>query len=291
MDFISGRVEDIKTKKANISSLAQNAHFHLSAAHKSLIALDTAMIEAFNEELGDRKWDDTKSTYVRIMNAEERRLVSDMERVFAGCRATMEKVVMAYLDHLQEIKDKPLTYNTPEEETRLASTMQTKEEYKSVRTAYSDAMIDLDAELSTGATPSHSIQSRVDDTKKAYEEMSKRLCDDALRYERIYRDELAQRVSTHFLAEQHLLRGVSSAMRDFMPYTKGLTLDWEQMREIRRTNLVAEKSSRFAAADDIDSSSAKGDLPLPGHLSNDHESQSGRIRQHSIDDADSLDEQ
>lgn len=287
VDFISNRVEEIKTKKANISALAHSARLQLSAAHKTLVELDTAMIAAFNDELGQRQWDDTQSTYTRLMNAEERRLVSDMERVFTRCRDTMQKVVFAYLDHLQQTEDKPLTYNTPDEEARLATVMQTKEQYKSVRTIYSDAMIDQDAELSTGASASHATQRRVEEAKKAYDEASECLCDDALRYERIFRDELAQRVSAHFLAEQHLLRGVSSAMRDFMPYTKGLTLDWQQMRETRRTNLAAEKASRYVDDDD-DITDGMHELPLPGVPSETRSSLSSR-KHDNHDDTDSID--
>lgn len=290
VDFISNRVEDIKSKKANVSTLARSARMQLSAAHKTLIELDTAIIAAFNDELGERKWDDAQATYTRVMNPEERRLVSDMERVFTRCRDTMQKVVFAYLDHLEQTESKPLTYNTPDEDVRLATVMQTKEEYKSVRTIYSDAMIDLDAELSTGGASSHATQKRVDEAKKSYDEMSERLCEDALRYERIYRDELAQRVSAHFLAEQHLLRGVSSAMRDFTPYTKGLTLDWEQMRETRRTNLAASKASRFIEDGDDDITSAMNDLPLPDTGRSDREiASSSRSRIRIDDDADSID--
>lgn len=267
VDFISRRVEDIKAKKARVTALANTAKHQLASARKTLHELDCAMVEAFNDELGERKWDDEKGTYTRMLNPEERRLVSDMERVFNRCRDTMDKVVASYVDHLDETMTKPLTYNTPDEEARLATVMETKEEYKAVRTLYSDAMIDVDAELSTGSAPSHGAQARLDEAKKSYEQMSDRLCEDALRYERIYRDELAQRVSAHFLAEQHLLRGVATAMRDFMPYTKGLTLDWQEMRATRRTNLAAAKGTKFDD-DEADVTNRLNDLPLPGSSSN-----------------------
>lgn len=212
--------------------------------------LDHSMLEAFKDELGERKWDETKGTYARVLHTEEKRLVADMERVLNRCRETMNKVVGSYVEHLDDITKKPLTYNTPEEDSRLEIVMQTKEEYKTVRTLYSDAMIDADAELASGAAASSANQERVAAAKAEYEDMSERLCDDALKYEKIYREELAQRVSAHFMAQQHLLRGVSSAMRDFAPYTRGLTLDWEELRNTRRANLAAAKRSGFDDDDD-----------------------------------------
>lgn len=264
VDFISRRVEDIKTKKANVSHLAGTAKQQLDTVRKTLVDLDAAMVQAFNDELGERKWDDDKSTYTRILNPEERRLVADMERVHNRCRETLDKVLETYLAHLDETVAKPLTFHTPDEEMRLTTVMTTKEEYKAVRTLYSDAMIDVDSDLSTGSAPSSAAQTRLDESKREYEAMSERLCDDALRYERVYRDELAQRVSAHFVAEMHLLRGVSTAMRDFAPYTKGLTLDWQQMRATRRSNLAAAKSSRYDDDErDAGALDSRGELPPP----------------------------
>lgn len=225
--------------------------------------MDHAILCAFKDELGERKWDDEKGTYTRMLHPEEKRLIADMDRVLSRCRETMEKVIDTYLEHLDDTAKKPLTYNTPEEEARLETVMETKEEYKAVRTLYSDAMIDLDGDLATGATPSASKQRQVEDTKKGYEEMSERLCEDALKYEQVYREELAQRVSSHFMAEQHLLRGVSTAMKDFMPYTRGLTLNWEEMRATRRANLAAAKRGDYAEDDGL-SAAMESSLPRAG---------------------------
>lgn len=269
VDFISRRVEDIKAKKARVSSLARSAEFQLKTVRKTLEELDSAMLESFNDELGERKWDDDKATYTRELNPEERRLVSDMERVFKRCRETMDKVVGAYCTHLEETVEKPLTFNTPEEESRLARVMETKEEYKLVRTTYSDAMIDVDAELSTGTAPNSQTQQRLDEAKKSYDQMSDRLCEDALKYERIYRDELAQRVSSHFLAQSHLLRGVSTAMKDFLPYSQGLTLNWQDMRATRRANLTQAKQRERRGDDDNDSLNDQfSHLPTPSSSPN-----------------------
>lgn len=236
--------------------------------------LDRSMLDAFRDELGERKWDDDKGTYTRELHTEEKRLVADMERVYKRCNETLQKVVSSYLAHLEDTSDKPLTFHTPDEDAKLETVMNTKEEYKVVRTLYSDAMIDLDAEYGTGGNPSSTAQQKVDDAKRNYDEMSERLCEDALRYERIYRDELSQRVSGHFTAEQQLLRGVSSAMKDFTPYTRGLTLDWEQMRSTRRSNLAAAKRGDYdddvALADRLEES-----LPGAGGFSDESNKRDG----------------
>lgn len=260
VDFISKRVEEIKGKKANVAALASSAKSQLKQAQKTMEELDRAMLEAYKDELGERKWDDNKSTYTRALHTEEKRLVADMERVLTRCKETMGKVMGAYLEHLEDTAQKPLTFNTPDEDSKLAVVMETKEEYKAIRTLYSDAMIDVDADLATGADPSPTKQAKVEDAKQRYEEMSERLCDDALKYEQIYREELAQRVAAHFTAEQHLLRGVGSAMRDFIPYTRGLTLDWEEMRTTRRANLSAAKRGGF---DDDDNGTGGMGSSLP----------------------------
>lgn len=260
MDFISKRVEEIKAKKASVTSLANTAKSQLKQTQKTMVELDRLMLDAFKDELGEREWDDTKATYNRVLQAEEKRLVQDMERVLSRCRETMDKVMGAYLEHLDDTALKPLTFNTPDEDASLAKVMETKEEYKLIRTVYSDAMIDVDAELAAGGNPTASKQQRVEQAKKAYDEMSDRLCDDALRYEKIYREELAQRVSAHFMAEQHLLRGVSTAMKDFMPYTRGLTLNWEELRNTRRVNLAAAKRGDYGE----DGSQFESPLPQAG---------------------------
>eukprot|EP00737_Agarophyton_chilense_P002011 gb/GEZJ01002276.1/.p1 GENE.gb/GEZJ01002276.1/~~gb/GEZJ01002276.1/.p1 ORF type:complete len:365 (-),score=71.91 gb/GEZJ01002276.1/:351-1445(-) len=274
VDFISKRVEDIKSKKARVHSLAVSAKIQLKETQKTITDLDRAMLDAFRDELGERKWDDDKGTYVRELHPEEKRLVADMERVLSRCRETMGRVVDSYLEHLEDTAKKPLTYNTPDEDMKLAKVMETKEQYKLVRTLYSDAMIDQDAELASGGNPSSAIQTKVDESKRTYEEMSEKLCDDALKYERIYRDELAQRVSSHFMAEQHLLRGVSLAMKDFMPYTKGLTLDWEEMRTTRRSNLAAMKRGGFDDDEDLSELMTTA-LPRPEPPSSEKKEKSG----------------
>lgn len=245
--------------------MASSAQHQLNSARKTIYDLDRAMLEAFTDELGERKWDDEHATYTRELNPEEKRLIADMEVVFTRCRDTMDKVVKTYTNHLEETCAKPLTHNTPDEEAKLATVMDTKEEYKVVRTAYSDAMIDIDAQLSTGGSPSTASQKKLEESKKTYEYMSDRLCEDALRYERIYRDELAQRVSTHFTAEQLLLKGIYSSMKDFSPYSQGLTLNWQDMRAARRANLSAAKESRYKRDDD---GYSDGDGDLSDRLSN-----------------------
>ncbi len=279
MDFISKRVEEIKTKKGEVSSLASSAKTQLKAARKTMVELDRAMIEAYKAELGERKWDDVKGTYTRALHPEEKRLVEDMERVLEKCMKTMDRVLDSYIAHLEDTARCPLTFNTPDEEDRLKRVMETKEQYKMIRTLYSDAMIDADAELATGGDLSESKKEKVAETKEKYDRMSETLCDDALRYEQIYREELAQRVSSHFTAEQQLLRGVSTAMKDLYPYTRGLTLDWEDMRATRKSNLGkkdpfeeddidpgARASLPMASSSDSAGSSSKGSNPF-GNLS------------------------
>lgn len=253
-------MEEIKSKKARVHLLATNAKAQLKETEKTISDLDRAMLDAFKDELGERKWDEEKGTYLRALNPEEKRLIADMERVLGRCRETMGRVLDAYTEHLDDTAKKPLTYNTPDEDAKLFKVMETKEQYKLIRTHYSDAMIDQDAELARGGNPSAAVQEKVDEAKGTYEEMSEKLCDDALKYERIYRDELSQRVSSHFMAEQHLLRGISTAMKDFVPYTRGLTLNWEEMRNTRRANLAAAKRGNFDDEEDLPET-AKVTLP------------------------------
>jgi hypothetical protein len=238
VDFISRRVEDIRGKKDHVARLAAQCETELGALRATAAQLDRAMLDAYRDELGDRRWDDGAGGYVRVLHPEEKRLVADLERALVRANGTLDKVLGTYSAHLRDIAEKPLTFHTPEEDASLSTVMETKEEYKQIRTLYSDAMIDADAQLASGGDPSPALQQKVDDAKKAYEDMSERLCDDALKYEHIYREELSQRVASHFVAEQHLVRGVVSAMSGFYPYTRGLTLDWQEMRAARRAALA-----------------------------------------------------
>lgn len=237
VDFISKRVEDIKSRKVEVARLATTADNELTRLRKTITALNRAMLDSYTAELGERRWEESSSSYVRVLHSEEKRLVSDMERALTRSMQVLDKVLNNYQAHLHDVAQNPLTFHTPEEDAQLATVMQTKEEYKEIRTLYSDAMIDCDAHLATGAEPSAVLQEKVDHAKKKYEDMSERLCDEALKYENIYREELSQRVAAHFTAEQHVLRGVSSAMRDFYPYTRGLTLDWQELRITRKAAL------------------------------------------------------
>lgn len=263
VDFISKRVEDIKGKKADVTKLATASIAQINGAKDSVAALNEAMLDAYKAELGDRKWDEPTSSYTRVLHPEEKRLVADMERALARSMQTLTKVLDTYTAHLQDVADRPLTFNTPEEESRLETVMQTKEEYKDVRTAYSDAMIDADAHLSTGADPSPNLQQRVDEAKRTYEDMSERLCDDALKYEHIYREELSQRIAAHFTAEQRFVRGVESAMRDFYPYTNGLTLDWQQMRAARKSALANKPRAELPYDSSLDESLPPAETSSP----------------------------
>lgn len=191
-------------------------------------------------------------------------MVNDMERVMARCLETMDRVLGAYTEHLDDTARKPLTFNTPDEESKLATVMETKEEYKLVRQLYSDQMIDADADLAAGKDLNEVTKEKMAETKSKYDSMSERLCEDALKYEQIYREELAQRVSAHFTAEQQLLRGVASAMKDLYPYTRGLTLDWEEMRLERKSNLQEARKGNFD--DEFDVGGAHPALPPPGSV-------------------------
>lgn len=259
VDFISRRVEDIRGKKDHVAKLAAQADAELAAVRATTTALNRAMLDAYRDELGDRRWDDGAGGYVRVLHPEEKRLVADMERALLRANGTLDKVVATYSAHLNDVAEKPLTFHTPEEDASLETVMATKEEYKEVRTLYSDAMIDADAQLATGGDPSPALQQKVDDAKRAYEDMSERLCNDALKYEHIYREELSQRVAAHFVAEQHLVRGVVSSMAGFYPYTRGLTLDWQEMRAARRTALASRDPEQGAG-----SSRLGGSLPAAG---------------------------
>lgn len=262
VDFISKRVEEIKSKKSNVSMLANNAKTQLNIARKAIVDLDRAMLEAYKAELGDRKWDEEKGTYTRVLHPEEKRMVNDMERVMARCMETMDRVLGSYSEHLEDTSKKPLTFNTPDEESKLEVVMETKEQYKLIRTVYSDQMIDADADLAAGKDLSEVTKEKMAETKERYDSMSERLCEDALKYEQIYREELAQRVSAHFTAEQQLLRGVASAMKDLYPYTRGLTLDWEEMRVERKNNLAEARKNGFE--DEFDVGGAHPALPPAG---------------------------
>ncbi len=255
-------MEEIKSKKSNVTILANNAKLQLKNARKAIAELDRAMLEAYKAELGDRKWDEEKGTYTRALHPEEKRMVNDMERVMSRCMETMDRVLDAYTEHLDDTAKKPLTFNTPDEESKLETVMATKEEYKVIRTLYSDQMIDADADLAAGKDLSEVTKEKMAETKERYDAMSERLCEDALKYEQIYREELAQRVSAHFTAEQQLLRGVSSAMKDLYPYTRGLTLDWEEMRQERKTNLASARNGGFESEFDV--GGAHPALPPPG---------------------------
>ena len=113
--------------------LANNAKSQLKSARKALVNLYRAMIEAYRAELGERKWDDEKQTYSSTLHPEEKRLINDMKRVMARCMETMDRVIDAYVEHLDGTAKKPLTFNTADEEGKLSTVMDTNKEHKMIR--------------------------------------------------------------------------------------------------------------------------------------------------------------
>lgn len=198
---------------------------NLKSVRKTLIDLDKAMMEAYKAELGELKWDETSNAApVRLLHPEEKKRVADMERTMARCMETMSRVLDSYTEHLEDTSRKPLTFNTPDEQARLNSVSEAKKKYFKARTLYSDYMIDADAELAAGKDLSDHLRERMEESKAAYDQAGDIVIEEAMKYEQVYREELAQRVSAHFTAEQQLLRGVGSAMQDLYPHTRRMTV-------------------------------------------------------------------
>lgn len=219
VDSVVKRVDEMKTRKTTVSNLAKDAKQHLKNARKSMIQLDEAMLNAYKAELGDMD-----GTGERVLSPEEKKLVSDLERVVTRCNETLNRVLDAYTEHLEDLVKKSITFSTPDEQSRLAAYSESKKKYNKVRTVYSDQMIDADSRLAEGKDISETLKQRMEETKEKYDEASGRVIEDGHKYEIIYREEIAQRVSAHFTAEQQLLRGVGSAMKDLYPITRGFNL-------------------------------------------------------------------
>lgn len=264
VDFISGRVDTIKANKARVAALASRLKSELHTANATATELNDALLACWKAELGERTWDADRGVYTRTLHSEEKRLVEETASVVAAAVAKGDSVLKTYTDHLDDLVDKPLTFNTPDEAARLEAVMETKEGYKLVRQAHSDAMIDVDGVLAGGGEPSDALKRSAEEAKRAYEEMSERLCEQALRYEAIYRDELAQRVAGHFTAQHLYLRALPTAAAGVYPMMRGLTIDWQTLRATRRANLEAAKRGEGGmGAGDLDGVTVAS-LPKPG---------------------------
>jgi len=247
VDFISGRVDTIKANKARVAALAARLKAELHTANATSTELNDALLACWKAELGERTWDADRGVYTRALHAEEKRLVEETAAVVATAVSKNDAVLKTYTDHLDDLAEKPLTYNTADETARLDAVMETKEGYKLVRQAHSDAMIDVDGVLAGGGEPSDALKKTAEEAKRAYEEMSERLCEQALRYEAIYRDELAQRVAGHFTAQHLYVRAAPTAVAGVYPMMRGLTIDWQTLRATRRANLEAAKRGEMGA--------------------------------------------
>eukprot|EP00183_Erythrolobus_madagascarensis_P005950 CAMPEP_0185846334 /NCGR_PEP_ID=MMETSP1354-20130828/2012_1 /TAXON_ID=708628 /ORGANISM="Erythrolobus madagascarensis, Strain CCMP3276" /LENGTH=251 /DNA_ID=CAMNT_0028546455 /DNA_START=33 /DNA_END=788 /DNA_ORIENTATION=+ len=136
----------------------------------------------------------------------------------------------------------------------------TKEEYKLTRTEYSDAMIDLEMEISASAEPRARTQQRVEEKRVQYEEYSEKFAHDALQFETLYRDELTQRIAAHQTAQLHMLRGASAAFKKFYKYSKALTLD---LAALEAQVATADREMDDVDCDEDDAAAAAATLPRP----------------------------
>jgi len=233
---LSSRVDEIKNRKVTVSNLAEQYKKQLNATLETAVELTECLTNTWKDELGERQWDQEKKAYVRRLHPEEDRLIHEMKGALTKFNEALANVASSFFRNLDEMKDRPLTFCTPEEQSRLDQIAKTKEEYKVIRTEYSDAMIDLETELDSSGEANPKTEERVEASKERYEQKSEELTRVALNYESLFRDELSQRITAHFTAQMHFVRGINAAYKDFYPLTKSLGLDWQDIRARRKAD-------------------------------------------------------
>mmetsp|Transcript_7680 Transcript_7680/g.13931 ORF Transcript_7680/g.13931 Transcript_7680/m.13931 type:complete len:407 (-) Transcript_7680:697-1917(-) len=261
VDYISKKVDELRANKKKVSQYANSIRSHVAKAVEYSMKLNEFMLETWKEELGLRDWDETNKVYVRKLSAEEDRTVNYIAAAMTQFKESIGATCTAFETALQDVEDRPLTFCTQEEETRIATMKRTKEAYKLSRTEYSDAMINLEMEQASGVEPRQKTIMKVEEKQAQYDELSNKFAEDALKFETVFRDELSQRIASHFTSQLHFLKGMLSGYKQFYPYTKSLTLDLAALqRQIEHDKMQALDED---SDDDILSGSAAQSLPQP----------------------------
>mmetsp|Transcript_7613 Transcript_7613/g.23080 ORF Transcript_7613/g.23080 Transcript_7613/m.23080 type:complete len:411 (+) Transcript_7613:83-1315(+) len=241
VDYISKKIDTIESSKKQVVQKGEKLKHQLTAMLETVSDMNKLMLETWEEELGDRNWDDQKGTFSRTFDPEEKALIGETEGAFKAFETDLKTVKETFFQALDETIAKPLTHCTPEEEKRLRQINARKEEYKIIRTQYSDAMIDYETEVASGGEARQRTLNLVEEARKNYEEHSDKLTESALHFEQLYREEICQRIESHFLSLHHFVRGASSAFNEFYPHLKTISLDAREQRAAIRRHVEAYK--------------------------------------------------
>eukprot|EP00189_Rhodosorus_marinus_P008455 CAMPEP_0184754782 /NCGR_PEP_ID=MMETSP0315-20130426/44800_1 /TAXON_ID=101924 /ORGANISM="Rhodosorus marinus, Strain UTEX LB 2760" /LENGTH=413 /DNA_ID=CAMNT_0027234217 /DNA_START=118 /DNA_END=1359 /DNA_ORIENTATION=- len=225
VDYISKRIEKINKNKHNVSQKSEKLKNQLNHLIETATTLNEMMLDVWKEEMGTREWDEEKEEFIRNYDGEEKAAIHEMDEAANGFATNLKTARDTYVQSLMDSVKTPLTLGTNEEENRVKQIQARKDEYKHVRTQYSDAMIDYERECSGGNEPSRQTLDRVEDARARYEEYSDRLTEASLHFEKQYREEVCQKIESHFYSSNKFVRAVSASYHQFYPHAKSLSLD------------------------------------------------------------------
>ncbi|KAJ8905076.1 hypothetical protein NDN08_001587 [Rhodosorus marinus] len=241
VDYISKRIEKINKNKHNVSQKSEKLKNQLNHLIETATTLNELMLDVWKEEMGTREWDEEKEEFIRIYDGEEKAAIHEMDEAASGFVTNLKTARDTYVQSLMDSIKTPLTLGTSEEEKRVKQIQVRKDEYKHVRTQYSDAMIDYERECAGGNEPSRQTLDRVEDARARYEEYSDRLTEASLHFEKQYREEVCQKIETHFYASNKFIRGVNTSYHQFYPHVKSLSLDARTYRSAVSKNVEEAK--------------------------------------------------
>ncbi|KAA8496858.1 hypothetical protein FVE85_0587 [Porphyridium purpureum] len=258
VDYISRKVDELRGNKKKVTALASSLRSHIDKTVDRAMELNALMLDVWKEELGAREWDEGARAYVRTMGSDDQQTLSKLEEAYDSFQQGIKTACDSFYRSLLDTESQPLTFCSAEEEICVSNIKKIKEKYKVARTEYSDAMINLEMEQSTGNEPRQKTVQRAEDKQRIYEEQGEKFAEEALKFETMYRDELAQRVSAHFTAQMHFARAVSSVVKEVHPFTRSLTLDLEVLKAQLRKDAEQDLSDDDM---DVDLQQAKKTLP------------------------------
>lgn len=227
VDFISGRLDEIRQERQRIAELVARYRAQLAALMATRREVEEELLGAWKRELGERVYVKDLDAYARLMSPPEQKFVREVSRAADTHRLNCSHAVQVFSYELDA-----LAAPSPDREEKVLRDRITRcrDDYIGARTRYSDAMISARRQSRAAAPADRTPQQPALAAAKArYDAKAKGLLDAATEYEEMYRADLPRRVAAHFQAERAFARALVGSFEDLAPYTDSFSANVEEM--------------------------------------------------------------
>ena len=270
VDFISGRVDEIRRHKKQLATLSQTYRHQLSSLLQTKMEIELLYLSLWKKEVGERVYVKDIDAYTRLKTNEEESYVEEVLEIMKGSLGiggASGKRIDGFLSRVSREGGKHggrgvgkssgssvaggIGDKGAEKERKAKGMLRAaKKSYVAARTAHSDAMLLYEKDSGKGKDdPEKDEHPELVAAKLAYEKAASKLLEAAATYEDIYRENLMLRARTHFEEERGLFRTIADSLKDVAPITDTFVTDMEEMAEstVKRTARSAGTNATHAS--------------------------------------------